>query len=367
MSKDYYSVLGITKDASQDDIKKAFRQLGKKFHPDLNPNNKAEAEEKFKEISEAYEVLSDPQKRSNYDRFGKVEFGDGRSDFTWQDFSHYSEFNDIFDKIFGSFGGFSGFGDSFFGNVRNQGPDLDLAIRLRISLSDVYYGTKKRVKYRRNSPCSECNGSGAKDNKLNYCSTCKGSGQERVVQGGGFMRMVSVTVCRTCNGRGKVPVELCRTCNGYGSISTTEELEINVPRGVQNNQKIRYRGRGQTHQGRVGDLFVIMSIDDEKDIVRDGDNLIIRREISFAEAALGTETNVSIFKETVTVKIPPGTQPGEMIRVKGAGLPRMNSQTLGDLIVNVVIPVPKRLNARQKELLSQFEEESGRKRPWSRR
>ncbi len=367
MAKDYYSTLGVQKTASQDEIKKAFRQLGKKFHPDLNPNNKKEAEEKFKEVSEAYEVLSDPQKRSNYDRFGTVDFGPGRSDFTWDDFTHYSEFSDIFERIFGSFGGMGGFGDSFFGNTRSRGPDLDLVVRINVTLEDVYYGAKKNIRYRRNTLCHTCNGTGAKDGKLSYCNTCGGTGQERITQGSGFVRMVTVTPCRKCGGRGKLPIEACKDCKGYGSISATEEVEINIPRGVPDNQKIRYKGKGQAHQGSVGDLFVIVAVNDQKGIVRNGSDLIVRKEISFPEAALGSESEISLFKESISLKVPAGTQPGEIIRVKGSGLPRMGGSTSGDLLVEISVSVPKHVTGKQKELLQQFEDESGKKRIWNKK
>lgn len=361
MAKDYYKILGVDKNASQEDIKKAFRQLAKKYHPDANPENKKQAEEKFKEISEAYEVLSDPAKRSAYDQTGQVNFGSGGSNFSWQDFSHFSDFEDIFSRIFGSFGGGSG-----FSNVRNEGPDLDLAIRVNITLEDAYYGGKKTVKYRRNIPCQTCNGTGSKDGVLVTCTTCGGTGQERVVQGQGFFNMVTIITCRTCGGRGKVPRVECPVCHGNGSVSSTETLEVEIPRGAVNNLKIRFKGRGQSYQGRTGDLFVILSVQPGKEFVRDGDDIIIEEQISFPEAALGTERDIHIFRETFRVKIPPGTQPGETIRIKGYGFPKFKGSGFGDMLLKVRVEVPRRLTSTQRELLQRLKEESEKKHFWNR-
>lgn len=365
MAKDYYEVLGVSRDASQDEIKKAFRGLARKYHPDANPDNRTQAEEKFKEIGEAYEVLSDSNKRRMYDQTGSVDFGSGRQDFSWQDFSHFNDFSDlgdIFRDIFGGGGG--GFGDSFFGGFRNRGPDLDLAMQLNVTLEDAYRGSKKNVKYRRNSPCETCKGTGAKDGKLSTCKTCNGSGQQRIVQGQGFFRMVSVTTCQACNGKGRIPVESCSVCKGNGSNPTTEDLTISVPKGAVDNLRLRVRGKGQSHNGSTGDLYVVLRVNQAKHMKRRDDDIVIDRMVSFPEAALGTSFEVDIFGNKYDIKVPSGTQPGEILRVKGAGMPRLNSRGSGDLLVKVNIEVPKHLSAKQKELLGQLMEESGKKKSW---
>ncbi len=362
MNKDYYAILGVDKKASQEDIKKSFRQLARKYHPDANPTDKKQAEEKCKEISEAYEVLSDPEKRSVYDRTGSVDFGSGRTDFNWQDFTHYSDFQDIFDRIFGG-----NFGDSFFGGFRNQGPDLDLAVRVKVSLEDIYYGSTKNIKFRHNTRCEACEGTGAQGGVQTRCPTCNGTGQERVVQGQGFFRMVTVTTCRKCNGRGQIPREPCSVCKGYGSLAKTEILELSVPKGAPNNLKIRYKGKGQSQNGRTGDLFVILNVTEEPGIARSGDDLYIEQEISFPEAALGTEREIQIFRDKYVLKIPSGTQPGEIIKIKGAGFYHMNSNNRGDVNAMIKLYVPKKLSSRQKEILEEFMGQGDRKRSWMHR
>ncbi|HLH86317.1 MAG TPA: molecular chaperone DnaJ [Thermoplasmataceae archaeon] len=369
MAKDYYSILGVPRNASQDEIKRAFRTLARKYHPDANPDNKKEAEEKFKEISEAYEVLSDENKRRMYDQTGRVEFGQGRSDFTWQDFSHFDDFSDlrdIFNRIFGGGFGFGSQNDTFFSGFGRDQESLDLITSLRIPLRDAYYGGRKTIKYRRNAPCETCGGTGSETRRTSTCPTCGGTGQQRVVQGQGFFRMVTVTTCKTCSGRGQVPEKTCSRCKGTGSVSITENLEVEIPKGAQNNIRLRVRGKGQSSLGRSGDLYVVLNIDEEPGIKRVQDDIIVQAEVSFPEAALGTEKEIKVFDETFKVTIPPGTQPNEIIRIKGAGFPRLNSRGNGDLLVEVKIVVPKHLTARQKEILQEFMGESPKKHSWLR-
>ncbi len=368
MAKDYYETLGVSKESSQDEIKKAFRKLARKYHPDTNPDNKEEAETKFKEISEAYEVLSDESKRRMYDQTGRVDFGSGRSDFTWDDFSHFNDFSDlgdIFKTIFGgNFGGFGGSSGSFYSGFGNQQENLDLVTNLRVSLEDAYYGVNRTIKYRRNESCSTCKGTGSKDGKLKTCKACNGSGQQRVVQGQGFFRMVSVTTCQSCGGRGQTPSEPCGTCKGTGSNPTTENLEIKIPKGAPNNLRLRVKGKGQSNYGRTGDLFVILQVQEPSGYRRVNDDIYMLTEISFPEAALGTEMEIPLFREKVSLKVPAGTQPNEVIRVKNAGMPRMNGRGSGDLLVEARVVVPKHLSGTQKELISKLGEESGKKHSW---
>ncbi|AKA48954.1 molecular chaperone DnaJ [uncultured archaeon] len=365
MPRDYYEVLGVSKGASQDEIKKAFRALARKYHPDANPNNKEAAEEKFKEIGEAYEVLSDENKRRMYDQTGSVDFGSGRQDFRWEDFSHFNDFGDlgdIFKTIFGGGGG--GFGDSFFSGFHDSGPDLDMAVQIKVNLEDAYKGSKKSVKYRRNASCDACKGTGAKNQKLTTCKTCNGSGQQRVVQGQGFFRMVSVTTCHACNGKGRIPVEPCSVCKGNGSNPITEDLSISIPKGAVDNLRLRLKGKGQSHNGRTGDLYVILRVEEDRSIRRRNDDIIVDRSVSFPQAALGTDMDIDIFGNSYDLNVPPGTQPGEILRIKGAGMPRLNSKGSGDLLVRVNVEVPKHLNSKQKDLVKQLMEEFEKKKGW---
>lgn len=360
MAKDYYQILGVDKNASQDDIKKAFRTLARKYHPDMNPDNKKAAEEKFKEIGEAYEVLSDENKRRMYDQTGSADFGQGSSNFTWENFSHFNDFEDIFSRIFGgNFGSSQGFGG--FGR---QEPELDLALRMTVSMEEAYHGARKEVKYKRNAPCETCNGTGAKNGRLVTCPTCGGSGQQRVVQGQGFFKMVSVTTCRTCNGRGKVPEEPCPVCKGSGTVVINENLTVNVPAGARDGLRIRFKGKGQSQNGYVGDLYIVLSVRPENGITRKEDDLYVSRDISFPDAALGTEIEIEIYGDKHALQIPPGTQPGEILRVRNAGMPHMSNKGSGDLYVQVKVVVPKHLNSKQRELITQLIDESDKKRFW---
>lgn len=367
MAKDYYETLGVDKSASQDEIKKAFRGLARKYHPDTNPDNKEEAESKFKEISEAYEVLSDDSKRRMYDQTGRVDFGAGRSDFTWDDFSHFNDFSDlgdIFKTIFGGNFGFGGSSGSFYSGFGNHQENLDLVTNLRVSLEEAYYGVNRTIKYRRNQSCPTCKGTGSKDGKLITCKACNGSGQQRVVQGQGFFRMVSVTTCQSCGGRGQMPSEACGTCKGTGSNPTTENLEIKIPKGAPDKLRLRVKEKGQSNHGRTGDLYVILNVQQSPSLRRVNDDLYLVTEISFPEAALGSEREISLFKEKTSLKIPAGTQPNDVIRIKNAGMPRMNGRGSGDLLVEARVVVPKHLSQQQKDLISQLGDDSGKKHSW---
>ena len=358
MAEDYYKILGVDKNATQDEIRAKFRELAKKYHPDLNQGNQ-EAEEKFKQIAEAYEVLSDPQKRQQYDATGSAEFNGGASNFNWQDFTHFDDINDIFSKIFGGFGGSSG-GDFFGGGYTNQ-PDLDIYIRVNITLEDAYYGTSKSVKYKRDAMCDACNGTGAVDGKLMTCPTCHGTGQERITRGQGFFQMVTVTTCRTCNGRGKIPIKPCPVCKGTGTVPKMENISINIPKGADTNIKLRVAKKGNSYGGVTGDLYAVIYVQNNSEIRRSGDNLYVKHHIDFPTAALGGEVEVSLFKEKFKLNIPAGTQPDDVLRIKGAGMPRINSHGSGDLLVIIKLDVPKHLTAKEKELIEELKGEPTKK------
>ncbi len=361
MAENYYDVLGVDKNASQDEIKAKFRELAKKYHPDVNAGSK-EAEEKFKEVAEAYEVLSDPKKRQQYDATGSTDFGggsSGSSNFNWQDFSHFDDINDIFNKIFGGGGGF-GSNDTFFGGYSNQ-PDLDIYIRVNVTLEDAYYGSSKQVKYRRNATCEACKGTGAVNGKLITCPTCHGTGQERVTRGQGFFKVVSVTTCRTCNGRGKIPQTPCPTCKGTGYIPKMENITINIPKGADTNIKLRISKMGNSFGGVTGDLYCVLYVQGNSSIKRSGDNLYIKTSITFPTAALGGEEEIQLFKEKFKLTIPPGTQPDDVLRIKGAGMPHLNSRGSGDLLVVTKLEVPKHLTSKEKELIEELKGEPVKK------
>ncbi|MGP6219968.1 DnaJ C-terminal domain-containing protein [Caldiplasma sukawensis] len=350
MAKDYYSILGVPKDASLEQIKKAYRELAKKWHPDLNPNNRKEAEEKFKDINEAYEVLSDENKRKIYDSTGQVNFGSGGSDFTWNDFTHQSDFSDLFDEIFRNFTG-GGFGSSFGGR---RSSNLDLSLNLTISLEESYYGTKKPVRYKRTVSCDACRGTGYSGGRTQTCPTCRGSGQERIVQQSGVFRMMNVITCRTCNGKGYVGSEKCGVCHGSGTKNIYEEREIDIPAGIMSETNVLIRGLGDSINGQTGDLYVKVHVTPEKNIQRSGNNLVVTTEISYPEAVLGTTKKISYFRENIDVRIPPGTQPNDTISVKGKGFPNPRGRGSGDLIVVAKLIVPKKISKDEREMLEKM-------------
>ncbi len=359
MAEDYYKVLGVDKNASQDEIKAKFRDLAKKYHPDVNQGNK-ESEEKFKEIAEAYEVLSDPNKKRQYDATGSATFngpGGQSSNFSWDDFTHFDDINDIFSKIFGgNFGGSSG----YYGGYSNQ-PDLEIYLRVNVTLQDVYYGGSKPIKYKRNAMCEACNGTGGVDGKMATCPTCHGSGQERIARGQGFFQMVTVTTCRTCNGRGKIPLKPCNSCKGTGTVPKMENITINIPKGADTNVKLRIAKMGNSFGGVTGDLFAVLFVQNNSDIKRSGDNLYVKTFIDFPTAALGGEIDVKLFRDDFKVNVPAGTQPDDIVRIKGAGMQRLNSRGSGDILVIVKLQVPKHLSAGEKELVEKLKGEQPKK------
>ncbi len=361
MATDYYQVLGVDKNASQDEIRTKFRELAKKYHPDVNAGDKG-AEEKFKSIAEAYEVLSDPQKRSQYDATGSTSFGDtgnAGEGFNWDNFSHFDDINDIFSKIFGGGGGFGNSG-GFAGGFDSQ-PDLDIYVKVNITLEDAYYGTSKPLKYKRNATCDACNGTGAVDGVLITCPTCNGTGRERISRGQGFFNFVQVIVCRTCNGRGKIPKKPCPVCKGLGYVPKMENISMNIPKGVDTNTRLRTSKMGNSFGGVTGDLYAVLYIQPAAGIKRTGDNIYIKYSMDFPTAALGGSVEVPIFKEKFNLSIPPGSQPDDVLRIKNAGMPRLNSRGNGDLLVILKLEVPRHLTSKEKELIEELRGEPVKK------
>jgi len=347
--RDYYEVLGVNKGASADDIKRAYRRLAMKYHPDKNPGDKG-AEAKFKDCAEAYEVLSDAEKRKRYDQLGH----EGLRGAGMHDFSHMNV-----EDIFSMFGFEDLFGDFFGGRgrrtVRRAGPTrgYDLETTVELSMQDIAAGVEKTIEFTRQDNCQECYGSGtAKGSSPSACPTCGGDGQ--IARGGGFFQMVST--CPQCRGTGQVISDPCKQCRGSGHVAKKRIVTIKVPRGVHEGQGIRVADEGEPgrNSGPRGDLYCYVRIRPHEFLERDGNNLIAVVPISFTQAALGATIEVPSLDGTKQLKIPAGTQYGSIFRIKGQGLPDIRSGRTGDQLVQVTIETPVRLNSKQRELLEEF-------------
>lgn len=356
--KDYYEVLGIEKGASEDEIKKAFRKLAIKYHPDKNRGNK-EAEEKFKEINEAYQVLSDPEKRSNYDRFGTADFngaGGGFGDFQGG-FGDFSDLGDIFGSFFG--GGFGG-GSRRNPNAPERGNDLEYAITL--TFEEAVFGVKKEINLTRSESCETCHGTGAKHGtSAKKCDKCGGSGRIRVQRNTPLGSFVTETSCDKCGGKGTIITDPCPDCHGSGHVRKRRKISVNIPAGVDTGNVIPLRGQGEhgKNGGPAGDLYINIKVIPSKQFKRQGFDIYIDTHISFPKAALGTEITVPTIDGDVKYTVPAGTQSATVFRLKGKGIPRVNSSGRGDQYVKVIVDVPKTLNEKQKEALKLFAEASG--------
>ncbi|MDR7870187.1 MAG: molecular chaperone DnaJ [Tissierellaceae bacterium] len=355
--RDYYEILGIDKNASEGDIKKAYRQLAKKYHPDLNPDNE-EAEQKFKEATAAYEVLSDQEKRSRYDRFGHagVDPQAGGGDF--------GGFGDIFDDIFDIFGGGFGFGGGSSQGARRNGPvrGSDLRYNLNLEFREAVFGTEKEIQFRRTENCSTCHGSGAKPGTDKHtCSKCNGSGQVRYAQQTALGQFVRVGTCDACNGTGEVIEEKCNTCGGTGNETKTKRLKVKVPAGVDNGSVISLRGEGEagSNGGPAGDLYVYVAVKEDPVFKRQGNHLFIDLPITFTEAALGAEIQVPTLEGVDKFNLTEGTQTGTRFKLKNKGVPNLRGSGKGDLYFTVNVKVPTKLTEEQKKLLLDFAKESG--------
>ena len=359
--RDYYDVLGVDKSADATAIKKAYRKLAMKYHPDKNPGDK-EAEEKFKEINEAYEVLSDETKRRNYDQFGHEGvngqgFG-GAGGFGGQGFGGFDDiFGDIFGDMFG--GGFSG-----GSRQRRRGPErgADIKQRVNISFEEAAFGKKVQVKINRSEECDQCHGSGAKPGtSKKTCPTCHGSGQVQSVQRTPFGNIASTRTCSTCNGEGEVIDSPCSKCHGKGSIRKTKTIEVDIPAGIDNGQMIKLGGQGElgTRGGPRGDLYIEVNVQSHPLFTRDGYDVYLEMPITFAQATLGDKIQVPTLDGKVEYEVPEGTQTGTVFRLKGKGIPKLKSNVRGDQYVKVTVEIPKKLNEKQKELVREFEKECG--------
>lgn len=366
MPRDYYETLGVAKDATPDDIKKAYRTLAKKYHPDVTELSKDEAEAKFKEMSEAYEVLSDPEKRKTYDQYGHSgvngQFSNGG--FSWDDFTHADDVSDIFGDLFGSmFGG--NFGRRQQSRSRNsprQGESLRYDIE--ITLKDVLNGKTVELSIPHAVVCNECRGTGGKDGKVETCPTCNGAGQTQRISRTPFGNMMSVADCQTCGGSGKTFAERCPKCRGAGRLNVSTKISANIPKGVEEESRIRVPGEGDAgyNGGPSGDLIIVIHIKEDKDFQRDGMNLWTEITTTYPKLVLGGEENVkTIDGETISVTIPAGTQIGGVLRISGKGLPKLNQNLRGNMFVRVRMDVPKKVSTYEKELLIKLDDSAGKK------
>ncbi|NLZ53983.1 MAG: molecular chaperone DnaJ [Thermoanaerobacteraceae bacterium] len=356
--RDYYEILGVSREATEDEIKKAFRKLARKYHPDVNKDDK-DAAEKFKEINEAYEVLKDPEKRARYDQFGHAGVGQGGFDAgNFGGFGNFGDFgSDIFEDIFDMFGG-------GFGRSRRRGPTrgADLRYDLEITLEEAAFGVEKEVEIFRMESCKRCDGTGAKPGtRPKTCPTCGGTGQVRKVQNLGPMQFTNVTTCGNCGGRGHIVEEPCPKCHGRGQSKAGRKLKIKIPAGVDTGSQLRMSGEGEPGElgGPPGDLYVVIRVKPHKLFTRHGDDLIYEAPISFVQAALGDEIEIPTLEEKVKLRIPEGTQPGTRFRLRSKGVPHIKGYGRGDILVHVEVVIPKSLNEKQRELLVKFAKISG--------
>ena len=350
--RDYYEVLGVDKGADEASIKKAYRSLAKKYHPDMNPDNK-EAEVKFKEVNEAYDVLSDADKRAKYDQYGHAAF-DPAAGGAGGGFGGFGDFGDIFSSFFG--GGFGGFG----GEQRRNGPTRgeDIGARVSISFEEAAFGVKKEISYNRICRCPDCAGSGAaKGSSAETCRKCNGSGQMRVMQRLGGMQFQSTTTCDGCKGKGKIIRTPCSNCRGTGFIRISKKLEVSIPAGIDDGERIALRGQGNDGRngGGAGDLILQVMVKPHPIFERDGYHIFCEVPLPVTDAILGAEIEIPTLDGNMKYKIPEGTQPGATFTVKGKGIPYLNNQNRrGDLVFRVSVEIPRALSDKQKEQVRAF-------------
>lgn len=360
--KDYYEVLGVDKGADDATLKKAYRKLAKKYHPDANPGN-AEAEAKFKEIGEAYDVLSDAQKRKTYDQFGHAAFdGTGGGGGAYGGGFNGMDMGDIFDSFFGG----GGFGDIFGGGGRRRnGPKRgsDLQVNLHLSFEEAIFGCSKEITYTRNEDCPDCKGTGAKPGThAETCSNCGGSGQERVNKQTVFGVMTTVTECHVCHGSGKVIKSPCDKCHGKGKMRTKKTITVDIPKGINHGQSIRKGGMGETGEkgGQAGDLLITMYVAPHKHFVRQNDDIYLDVPISIVQATLGAEIVIPTIDGDESYTVKPGTQPDTVVVLKNKGVFNVRNNAIrGNQVVTLKVQIPTKLNEKQKEILRSFAEEGG--------
>ncbi|HLD10719.1 MAG TPA: molecular chaperone DnaJ [Candidatus Nanoarchaeia archaeon] len=350
MSEDYYEILGVSKNSSKEEIKKAYKNLAKKYHPDVSKEKNAT--EKFKKVSEAYAVLSDDSKRSQYNQFGKEGFSQRYSQ---EDIFKNFDFGDIFgDSVF----------DMFFGGSRKRGNrGNDLVVEIDLSFKEAVFGITKEIEIERYVTCGECNGSGAENDKLKVCTGCDGRGQIRIERRTPFGIFAQVTVCPKCKGKGKEILEECNACDGEGRVRKLERVKVNIPAGVEDEMKLKINSKGEVGKrgSSSGDLFVVLNVKDSDIFLREENDILLKFPLSFSQVALGDEVNIPTLEEDITLKIPSGTQSGTKFRLKGKGVPFLDGYGRGDLFVEVNIVTPKKLSKEQKELFTKLKKTDEKK------
>lgn len=359
--RDYYEVLGVEKNASADEIKKAYRKKAIQYHPDKNPGDKA-AEEKFKEAAEAYEVLSDPQKRQRYDQFGHAGMG-GAGGFSGGGMS----MEDIFSHFGDIFGG-AGFdlGDLFGGGGRSRGPRMrrgsDMRVKVRLTLEEIATGCEKKIKVRKLVQCKSCNGTGSEDGRTETCPTCKGTGRTVRQQRGIFGMMQVQAECETCHGEGQIIKNKCAKCNGEGVVRDEEIITINIPAGVAAGMQLTMQGKGNAapRGGVAGDLLILIEEEQHKDFIRQDSDLIYNLLLDMPTAILGGQIQIPTLSGEARITITPGTQPGKVLRMRGKGLPRIDqygrTYGTGDLLINVGVYIPERLSKDERKLIEKLQD-----------
>ncbi|CEA17096.1 MAG TPA: molecular chaperone DnaJ [Fermentimonas caenicola] len=357
--RDYYEVLEVPRNASAEEIKKAYRKKAIQYHPDKNPGDKA-SEEKFKEAAEAYEVLSDENKRARYDQFGHAGVGSSASSgfggggMSMDDI--FSQFGDIFGGHFGGFGGFGGFGSSQRGRRVNRGSDL--RVKVKLTLKEILNGVEKKIKVKKYVSCSHCDGNGSENgNSVSTCTTCNGSGVVTRVANTILGQMQTSSTCPTCNGDGKTITKKCSNCNGEGIVREEEVISIKIPAGVAEGMQLSMSGKGNAARrgGVNGDLLIVIEEEEDPNLIRDENDVIYNLFLSFPTAALGGTVEVPTIDGIAKVKIDPGTQPGKVLRLRNKGLPTVNGYGKGDQLIHVNVYVPENLSAKERKQMEEFE------------
>ena len=362
--RDYYEVLGVDKNASADDIKKAYRKMAIKYHPDKNPGDK-EAEEKFKEAAEAYSVLSDADKKARYDQFGHAGVEGAGPDFS----GGFGNLNDILNDLFGGafgggFGGFSGFGGGF-GGQRGQRQQRvyrgrDIRVRVKLTLEEIAKGVEKEISIEKNVPCTECGGKGAKNSSdIKSCPACNGTGQVQRVVNSFLGQTVTYSTCQQCGGEGKIISNPCRSCNGTGLVRKRETIKVKIPAGVEAGMQLTLQGEGHAakNNGINGDLLVVIEEQEHPNLKREGNNLYYTKIVSVVDAMLGAEVSIPCLDGDYKIKVDPGTQSGEVVRHRGRGLPSVNGYGgTGDLYVKIAVWIPKKLSKDEKAIVESLRE-----------
>lgn len=353
--RDYYEVLGVDRNASAEEIKKAYRKLAIKYHPDKNPGNK-EAEDKFKEAAEAYSVLSDADKKAKYDQFGHAGVDGAGPDFS----GGFGNLNDILNDLFGGafgggFGGFSGFGGGFGGGQRRERVyrGRDIRVRVKLTLEEIAHGVEKEISIEKNVPCKDCGGRGARNSSdIKTCPGCNGTGQVQRVVNSFLGQTVTYSTCQQCGGEGKIISNPCSTCHGTGLVRQRETIKVKIPAGVEAGMQMTVQGEGHAakNNGINGDLLVVIEEQEHPELRREGSNLFYTKVVSIMDAVLGCEVEIPCLDGKYKVKVEPGTQSGTVVRLRGKGLPSVNSYGTGDLYVKIAVWIPKKLSREEKAL-----------------